>query len=157
MANGKQDKMSEKITWEDFETYLPSYDFDEKQIQFFKETFDIIMNNHDTSKVTCFADRPGIGKSTFIKTLMHCCIGYDIYKGQREPIGLIIITDSMRRLEELSDGGKESREAEQYWGELFEEWGNKYHGETDCPSLKRTVYLVPLSEAGGRSACSKCG
>ena len=127
LANGKQDKMSEKITWEDFETYLPSYDFDEKQIQFFKETFDIIMNNHDTSKVTCFADRPGIGKSTFIKTLMHCCIGYDIYKGQREPIGLIIITDSMRRLEELSDGGKESREAEQYWGELFEEWGIKYH------------------------------
>ena len=37
------------------------------------------------------------------------------------------------------------------------EWGNKYHGETDCPSLKRTVYLVPLSEVGGRSACSKCG
>ena len=37
------------------------------------------------------------------------------------------------------------------------EWGNRYHGETDCPSLKRTVYLVPISEVGERSACSKCG
>ena len=37
------------------------------------------------------------------------------------------------------------------------EWGNKYHGETDCPALRRTVYLVPLSQTGGRSACSKCG
>lgn len=39
----------------------------------------------------------------------------------------------------------------------FTEWGNRYHGETDCPSLKRTVYLVPLSQVGERSACSKCG
>lgn len=39
----------------------------------------------------------------------------------------------------------------------FTEWGNRYHGKTDCPSLKRTVYLIPLSQAGGRSACSKCG
>lgn len=37
------------------------------------------------------------------------------------------------------------------------EWGNKYHGKADCPSLKRTVYLVPLSAVGERSACSKCG
>lgn len=37
------------------------------------------------------------------------------------------------------------------------EWGNRYHGESDCPSIKRTVYMVPLSEVGGRTACSKCG
>lgn len=37
------------------------------------------------------------------------------------------------------------------------EWGNRYHGEADCPALKRTVYMIPLSEAGDRSACSKCG
>lgn len=36
------------------------------------------------------------------------------------------------------------------------EWGNRYHGESDCSALKRTVYLVPLSETGGRTACSKC-
>ncbi len=37
------------------------------------------------------------------------------------------------------------------------EWGNRYHGKADCSALKRTVYVVPLSEAGGRTACSKCG
>lgn len=37
------------------------------------------------------------------------------------------------------------------------EWGNRYHGEADCPALKRTVYLVPLSQVGNRTACSKCG
>lgn len=37
------------------------------------------------------------------------------------------------------------------------EWGNKYHGEADCAALKRTVYLVPLSQVGKRTACGKCG
>ena len=36
-------------------------------------------------------------------------------------------------------------------------WGNRYHGESDCSALQRTVYMVPLSEVGDRSACSKCG
>lgn len=36
-------------------------------------------------------------------------------------------------------------------------WGNRYHGESDCSALQRTVYMVPQSEAGSRSACSKCG
>ena len=37
------------------------------------------------------------------------------------------------------------------------ESGSSYHGEADCPSLKRTVYIVPLSEAGDRTPCGKCG
>lgn len=34
--------------------------------------------------------------------------------------------------------------------------GQAYHGRSDCPALKRTVYMIPLSEAGGYGACSKC-
>lgn len=34
--------------------------------------------------------------------------------------------------------------------------GNSYHGQSDCSSLKRTVYMIPLSEAGSRGACVKC-
>jgi len=34
--------------------------------------------------------------------------------------------------------------------------GNSYHGKADCPALKRTVYMIPLREAGGYGACSKC-
>ncbi len=35
--------------------------------------------------------------------------------------------------------------------------GNKAHGSLQCAGLKRTIYLVLLSEVGGRGRCSKCG
>lgn len=34
--------------------------------------------------------------------------------------------------------------------------GSCFHGQAQCPSLKRTVYMIPLSEAGEYSPCSKC-
>lgn len=34
--------------------------------------------------------------------------------------------------------------------------GNSYHGKSDCPSLKRMIHMVPLDEAEGYGACSKC-
>ena len=67
MANGKQDNMKNELIYEDFETYLPTYDFDDNQIQFFKDAFEIITTNRNTDKVTCFSPRCGIGKSTFIQ------------------------------------------------------------------------------------------
>lgn len=36
------------------------------------------------------------------------------------------------------------------------ESGQAYHGLSDCPGLKRTIYMIPLSEAKGYNACSKC-
>ena len=128
MANGKQ-KIEEKIelTWADFETYLPQYDFDEKQIAFFKEAFELIVHNRDTSKVTCLAGRCGIGKSTFIHTLIHCCLGNFLFERRQEPHGLVIITDSIKRLEELSNGTKDFLEAEKIWGEFFETCGYDHY------------------------------
>lgn len=35
--------------------------------------------------------------------------------------------------------------------------GSSYHNRSDCSALKRTVYIIPLSEAGAYSACIKCG
>lgn len=125
MANSSKQK--EKLTYEDFKTYLPDYNFDEKQIEFFKDTFDMVVSNRDTSKVTCFADRPGIGKSTFIKAFMHCCIGDFFYCGRHEPQGLVVITDSIKRLEELSNAEKDKISAEKYWGEVFEDYGIDNH------------------------------
>lgn len=37
------------------------------------------------------------------------------------------------------------------------DYGSSYHKRLDCPGLKRTIYTVPLSEAGARGRCSKCG
>ncbi|MDD6491762.1 MAG: hypothetical protein PUG54_05990 [Firmicutes bacterium] len=34
--------------------------------------------------------------------------------------------------------------------------GDCYHGQADCSSLKRTICMIPLSEAAGYSPCSKC-
>lgn len=86
-----------------FMSYLPDYEFDDKQQEFFENTFKEIMSNKDTSKVTCFASRPGIGKSTFIKAFMHSCIGDVFLNNHKVPQGLIVVTDSIKRLENLSD------------------------------------------------------
>lgn len=36
------------------------------------------------------------------------------------------------------------------------DYGNRYHSSLACGGLKRTVYLIRLSEAQGYRACSKC-
>ena len=35
--------------------------------------------------------------------------------------------------------------------------GNRYHTTLNCSGLKRTVYEIPLSQAIGMAACSRCG
>lgn len=35
--------------------------------------------------------------------------------------------------------------------------GDCYHTDLGCSGIKRTVYMVRLSEVGSRSACSRCG
>lgn len=34
--------------------------------------------------------------------------------------------------------------------------GSSYHSSLTCSGLKRTIYTIPLSQAGGRGRCSKC-
>jgi hypothetical protein len=35
--------------------------------------------------------------------------------------------------------------------------GTKYHSTLSCSKLKRTVSAIPISQVGGKGACSKCG
>ena len=42
-------------------------------------------------------------------------------------------------------------------GYYVTDYGTKYHTSIACSGLKRTIYEIKISEAGGRSACSKCG
>lgn len=37
------------------------------------------------------------------------------------------------------------------------DYGNCYHSSLSCSALKRTIYLIPLSEVGDKRPCSKCG
>lgn len=35
--------------------------------------------------------------------------------------------------------------------------GSRYHSSPECSGIKRRIYAVPLSEAIGKGACSRCG
>lgn len=37
------------------------------------------------------------------------------------------------------------------------DYGEVYHARLSCSGLKRTIYMIPLSEVGSKGACSKCG
>ena len=37
------------------------------------------------------------------------------------------------------------------------DYGTRYHSSLQCSKLKRTILAVPISQVGGRGACSKCG
>jgi hypothetical protein len=36
-------------------------------------------------------------------------------------------------------------------------YGERYHSSVNCPGLRRRIYTIPISEVGGRRACSSCG
>lgn len=51
--------------------------------------------------------------------------------------------------------GKENGLPSSYY--YVTEEGRRYHTRLSCSGLKRTVYVVRISEAGGRRVCGRCG
>lgn len=37
------------------------------------------------------------------------------------------------------------------------DYGNRYHSTLTCSGLKRKIYAIPIQDAKGKGACSKCG
>lgn len=78
-------------------------------------------------------------------------------------LDLTIMSVSNAQLETMrnSSGGKyhacEHCHPQNTGSVFITKYGNRYHSSILCSGLKRTVYAVPLSEAAGKGACSKCG
>lgn len=52
---------------------------------------------------------------------------------------------------------KQCGEPENAWGTVYiTNQGNRYHSDLNCSGIKRTIYMVRLSEVEGRSCCSRC-
>lgn len=48
-------------------------------------------------------------------------------------------------------------DVENIWGRVYvTNQGDRYHSDLNCSGIKRTVFMVRLSEVGTRSLCSRC-
>lgn len=96
----------EDLDYEAFQYIMDTLYFDrnfhDKQREFFQYMFKLLRENTDTNYVSCAASRCGIGKSTFIQILIRACI-YNKGILRESPIGLIIATDVIKRLEDYVD------------------------------------------------------
>lgn len=77
------------------------------------------------------------------------------------------LNPSLKTVSAASINGLRSNDGSKYYpceicgggkGMVFiTEFGNRYHGSSNCSGIKRNIYSVHLSEVGGRRACMTCG
>lgn len=112
--------------------------------------YDNAGNNHNN------ADEEKIVYITPEGTVYHCSRGCSYLK-----LSITAVDQSLLETQRNQDGekyypcgecGKSGKSVVYITG-----YGNRYHTTLGCSGLKRTVMAVPISEAGGRGACSKCG
>ena len=91
-----------------FKELLPQYNFSDKQQEFMKDMFKLVTTDRDTGKITCIPAMCGTGKSVFINTFIKYVICNN--RSDNVPTGLIVVTDSLKRLDDLARiGDQEGR------------------------------------------------
>lgn len=84
----------------------PDRDFTQKQIDFFKCAFERFKTDNDTSRITVFPARCGLGKSTLIQMYIMYCINHDR--------GIVVVTDSIKRLETIKNNVEQANTFERF-------------------------------------------
>ena len=126
--------------YEEYKRYLPS-NVSCEQIEFCRQAFDEIVSNRDTSKVSVLCERCGIGKSTFISALIQYVLSPGFLSGRADYFGMIVITDSIERLEGLKNDRSNVTVTEREWTSFLNNWG--------IPSVDRlNMEQVCLLQAG---------
>jgi hypothetical protein len=115
-------------------------DLHEKQTMFYNDMLELTNSDNDSNYVTCIPARCGIGKSTFIQAYIRACIDGS-FSGQ---IGVIVITDTIRRLEGLVSSEIDNKGKESAWNSFISTYINgvavlKSYGEPFNIQLERQI------------------
>lgn len=89
------------------------------QLKFAEDMFNLIVNDEDKSRVTVIPAPCGIGKTMTIKALINYCVINNVNTWRyKNAVGLVIITDQLKRLEEYQYVKKDTKKKNEDWGEF---------------------------------------
>lgn len=114
---------------------------------------------------TGYKQAPYAADETVMEEYVYLAENGEVYHKSRQctHLALSVCEVESKSLDVLrnADGGKyyacERCGKEKQKTVFVTEEGNRYHTSLMCSGLKRTIYVIRLSEAGGKRACSRCG
>ena len=142
----------EGFKFEEYKRYLPS-SVSHEQMEFFRQAFDEIVSNRDTSKVSVLCERCGIGKSMFISALIQYVLSPRFLSGRADYFGMIVITDSIERLEGLNNTRSDVTVTENEWMDFLNKWGIPSFDRLNMEQVCLLQAGEPFSEQLKRQEC----
>ena len=119
-----------ELKFEDYKAFFPERNWTKQQINFHEAAFNLLTTNRDTTKVTAIPAPCGVGKTTFITTLVLACLCDKV------------ITDNLDRLKGIRDGSDKNYG---YLDRFIKRW--THNGVTNYEKIERFERLIYLMDS----------